>query len=197
MENFTSNVLGASSTVAISSDIYQPTTSPVDIRKAGSTSAATRRIDEHSGIDALLNPTTAVTEDYAPRRPLTSEMDNITNKHIAERHLTNYFATIHTMIPVLHENSFRALYNGYWSRLTRRSTSSTVDSNLQKITAPLVYSVLALGALYEDGHSDHAFWAKEWFAKAREGISNVAEECCFEICLAVYFVVTHPSTDEV
>ena len=67
-----------------------------------------------------------------------------------------------------------------------------MESNVRKITAPLVYSVLALGALYEDGYSDHAFWAKEWFAKAREGVNHAVEECCFETCLAVYFMVTYP-----
>jgi len=116
-------------------------------------------------------------------------MDDIGNKPIADRHLTNYFETIHTLIPVLHEGSFRALYDGFWSRLERESASQQKESNLRKITGPLIYSVLALGALYEDGFTDHAFWAKEWFAKAREGINNAVEECCFEICLAVYFVV--------
>jgi len=116
-------------------------------------------------------------------------LDDIANKPIADRHLANYFATIHTLIPVLHEGAFRALYNNYWSRLSCQSSSPQTESNLRKITAPLIYSVLALGALYEDGYNDHAFWAKEWFAKGREGINNAVEECCFEICLAVYFLV--------
>jgi hypothetical protein len=150
---------------------------------------ATRRIDEHSGIEALLNPATASTEDFAPREPVTSKMDDIANKPIADRHLTNYFETVHALIPVLHEGSFHALYDEFWSRLERESASQQTESHLRKITAPLIYSVLALGALYEDGFTDDAFWAKEWFAKAREGINNAVEECCFEICLAVYFVV--------
>ena len=116
-------------------------------------------------------------------------MDDIANKRIADRHLANYFATIHTLIPVLHEGAFRALYNNYWSRLCSESSSPQTESNLHKITAPLIYSVLALGALYEDGYNNHGFWAREWFAKGREGINNAVEECCFEICLAVYFLV--------
>jgi hypothetical protein len=69
------------------------------------------------------------------------------------------------------------------------NASPRTEGNLRKITPPLIYSVLALGALYEDGFSDHAYWAKEWFAKAREGVNQASEECCFEICLAVYFLV--------
>lgn len=180
---------GATSTVAIASDLYQAATSPVASQKPGTSPPSTRRIEELSTIDALLNPTTASTEDYTPRKPITSNSDDIANKSIADRHLANYFATIHTLIPVLHEGAFRALYNNYWSRLSCENSSSQGESNLRKITAPLIYSVLALGALYEDGYNDHAFWAKEWFAKGREGINNAVEECCFEICLAVYFLV--------
>ena len=173
----------------MASDLYQAATSPVTIQRTGISPSATRRIDEHSGIDALLNPATTSTENYTPRKPVTSDMVDIGNKPIADRHLANYFETIHTLIPVLHEGSFRALYDGFWSRLECESASQRTESNLRKITAPLIYSVLALGALYEDGFTDHGFWAKEWFAKAREGINNAVEECCFEICLAVYFVV--------
>lgn len=186
---FFNDVSGATSTVAIASDLYQAATSPVASQRAGTPPPATRRVDELSGIDALLNPATASTEDYTPRKSVTSNLDDITNKPIADRHLTNYFATIHTLIPVLHERSFRALYDGFWSRLEFETASQWTESNIRKITAPLIYSVLALGALYEDGFTDHAFWAKEWFAKAREGTNNAVEECCFEMCLAVYFLV--------
>lgn len=141
------------------------------------------------GLNALLNPETTSTEDYTPLKPPNSRFDDVAHKPIADRHLANYFATIHALIPVLHEPSFRALYNGFWSRLACQSGSPGMDSNVRKITAPLVYSVLALGALYEDGYNDHAFWAKEWFAKAREGVNHAVEECCFETCLAVYFMV--------
>ena len=182
-------MLGATSTVAIASDPYQAAAPPAAIQRPGMLPPATRRIDEHSGIDALLNPATESTEDYTPREPVTSKMDDIANKAIADRHLANYFETVHTLIPVLHEGSFHALYNGFWSRLERESASQQTESHLRKITAPLIYSVLALGALYEDGFTDDAFWAKEWFSKAREGINNAVEECCFEMCLAVYFVV--------
>jgi hypothetical protein len=86
------------------------------------------------------------------------------------------------------------LYNAHWSRISCQTAASPrTDSNLRKITAPFIYSVLALGALYEDGFNDSNFWAKEWFAKAREGISNAVEECCFEMCLAVYLVVSFTS----
>ena len=183
-----SNYSGATSTVAIASDLYQAATSPVTIQRAGTSPPVTRRIDEHSGIDALLNPASASTEDYSPRKPVTSEMDDVANKPIADRHLTNYFATIHSIIPVLHEGAFRALYNAFWFRIECESVNQQTEANLRKITSPLIYSVLALGALFEDGFTDHAFWAKEWFSKAREGINNAVEECCFEICLAVYFV---------
>ena len=190
---FVDNKLDAPSTVAIASDLYQIATSPVAIQRADTPTPGPRRFEEHYGIDALLNPAATSTEDYTPRKPATSKIDDIGNRPIADRHLTNYFATIHTLIPVLHEASFRALYNGFWSNLEYKSdTSQLVESNLCKITAPLIYSVLALGALYEDGFSDHAFWAKEWFAKAKDGINNAVEECCFEICLAAYFLVcTH------
>ena len=180
---------GASSTVAIASDLYQAATSPIANHKTTGSSPAARRIEEHSGIEALLNPETTATEDYTPRKPVTSTLDDITNRSIADRHLVNYFETIHTLIPVLHEKSFRALYNAHWSRISCQTTASPgADYNLSRITAPLIYSVLALGALYED-YNDSNFWAKEWFAKAREGASNAVEECCFEMCLAVYFVV--------
>lgn len=183
------NALGTTSAVTAASDLYQTGPSTVATQKVGPLQPTTRRIDDHSGIDALLNPATTSTEDYAPRKPVTSSLDDLANKPIADRHLVNYFATIHTLIPVVHEASFRALYNAFWSRLGSQSPTSQPEFSLHKITAPLIYSVLALGALYEDGFSDHAFWAKEWFAKAREGVNNAVEECCFEMCLAAYFLV--------
>jgi hypothetical protein len=186
--------IGATSTVAFASNLYQAATSPVATQRHLSTSPSARRpsgLDQvESGLNALLNPETTSTEDYTPLKPPSSRFDDLGHKPIvADRHLANYFATIHALIPVLHEPSFRALYNGFWSRLASQSGSPGMESNVRKITAPLVYSVLALGALYEDGYNDHAFWAKEWFAKAREGVNHVVEECCFETCLAVYFLV--------
>lgn len=186
--------IGATSTVAFASNLYQAATSPVATQRRLSTSPSARRpssLDQvDSGLNALLNPETASTEDYTPLKPPSSRFDDVGHKPIADRHLANYFATIHALIPVLHEPSFRALYNGFWSRLASKDASPGMESNVRKITAPLVYSVLALGALYEDGYNDHAFWAKEWFAKAREGVNHAVEECCFETCLAVYFLVT-------
>jgi Fungal specific transcription factor domain len=144
-------------------------------------------------IDALLeapNPAIAGTEDYTPLKPHTPVMDNINIKPTADRHLSNFFATVHTLLPVLHEASFRALYENFWSRMTCQGGSPRSEGNLRRATSPLVYAVLALGALYEDGYDDHVLWAKEWFAKAREGIDHAAEECCFEICLAIFFLVS-------
>ena len=185
--------IGATSTVAFASNLYQAATSPVATQRRISTSPSARRPSGLDQVDpvlsALLNPETTSTEDYTPLKPPSSRFDDIAHKPIADRHLANYFATIHALIPVLHEPSFRALYDGFWSRLALQSGSPRMDPNVRKITAPLVYSVLALGALYEDGYNDHAFWAKEWFAKAREGVNHAVEECCFETCLAVYFMV--------
>ena len=188
---------GATSTVAFASNLYHAATSPVASNKYGATSPVSHRRSmseqDNSGIDELM---TTSTEDYAPLKPHASGFDDvtITQKPIADRHLANYFATIHTLIPVLHERSFRALYHAFWSRMTCQTGSPRTESNLRRITGPLIYSVLALGALYEDGYSDHAFWAKEWFAKAREGVNYAVEECCFELCLSVYFLVTLPSS---
>jgi len=151
--------------------------------------------EDNPAIGALLqspDPTTAATEDYTPLRPRTPVRDDASVKHIADRHLANYFATIHSLIPVLHEGAFRTLYYNFWSQVNTQAQSPRTDTHsrkLQKITAPLVYSVLALGALYESGYNDHVYWAREWFGKARDGINNAIEECCFEMCLAVYFVV--------
>jgi len=181
--------LGATSTVAIASDLYQAATSPVATQQAGTSPPSGRRIDEHSGIDALLNPAIDPIEDYTPRRPVTSTTDDISNKPIADRHLANFFDTIHTLIPVLHEGAFRELYDAFWRRV-ENEPASHAESNIRRITAPLVYSVLALGALYEDGYHDHAMWAKNWFAKARDCVNNALEECCFEMCLGVYFLVS-------
>jgi hypothetical protein len=188
-------MIGASSAVAFASNLYHAATSPVASKNYPSsspvlprrTSSDINKVDP--SLDALLNPATTSTEDYTPLKPHTSRFDDISNKPIADRHLSNYFATIHALIPVLHERSFRQLYNAFWSRLACSNASPRTEGNLRKITAPLIYGVLALGALYEDGFSDHAFWAKEWFAKAREGVNQASEECCFEICLAVYFLV--------
>jgi hypothetical protein len=183
-------MLGATSTVAFASNLYQAATSPVATQKFGAASPVAHRRSSsdqgNTGIDELI---TSSTEDYAPLKPHISSFDDITQKPVADRHLANYFATIHTLIPVLHERSFRALYNAFWSRMTCQSESPRTESSSRRITAPLIYSVLALGALYEDGYTDHAFWAKEWFAKAREGVNHAVEECCFEMCLAVYFLV--------
>src|SRR5208282_5472795 len=65
-ESFINDTSGATSTVAIASDLYQAAISPVAIQRAGPSPPATRRIDEISGIDALLNPATTSTEDYIP-----------------------------------------------------------------------------------------------------------------------------------
>jgi hypothetical protein len=184
---FLALILGATSTVAFASNLYQAATSPVASQQYGGSSPSRSRSEQdNSGIDALI---TSSTEDYTPLKSNTSRFDDINQKHVADRHLIVYFATIHTLIPVLHERSFRALFDAFWVRVTNNGDSPRTESHLRKITAPLIYSVLALGALYEDGYGDHAYWAKEWFAKAREGVTLTTDECCFETCLAVYFLV--------
>jgi Fungal specific transcription factor domain len=133
-------------------------------------------------LNALLqapNTSRLPTEEYTPLKGHTPLIPDSNLKHFRDRHLANYFAKVHNLIPVLHECSFRALYENFWSPRT--------ESNLRKITSPLVYSVLALGALYDDGH--HILYAKDWVGKARKGLDHAAGECGFEICLAEFFLV--------
>jgi hypothetical protein len=186
-----SNVPGATSTYAFASNLYSAATSPVTTFQKYTVKSPDATRGRTVSIDALLeapNPATASTEDYTPLKPHTPVIDNINVKPTADRHLANYFATVHVLIPVLHEGSFRALYENFWSRMACQGGSPRTETN-RKATSPLVYAVLALGALYEDGYDDHVLWAKEWFAKAREGVNHGAEECCFEICLAIFLLV--------
>jgi hypothetical protein len=137
-----------------------------------------RRVSLHALLQAP-NTSTAPTEEYAPLKGHTPLITDANVKHFRDRHLANYFAKAHNLIPVLHEYSFKALYENFWSPRT--------ESNLRKVTSPLVYSVLALGALYDDG--DHILYAKDWAGKARKGLDHAAGECRFEICLAEFFLV--------
>lgn len=110
-------------------------------------------------------------------------------KHVADRHLENFFATIHIYFPIFDIPTFRAKYarlrDLFDSNLLFTSSS---ENQVQQQTLCLLYAVLALGVLYSDD-DDSLSWASWYFSEAQELFGRLFDAVSLELVQAGMFMV--------
>lgn len=109
--------------------------------------------------------------------------------HIADRHLDNFFQTIHTFLPILDKPRFRIKYNSLrkFFRDRRFIFATTEDPNRTQFIC-LLYAILALGAMYEDDQDDSATWASWYFAEAQSMLGRLLDASNLELTQAATFL---------
>lgn len=110
-------------------------------------------------------------------------------KDVADRHLENFFATIHIYFPIFDIPTFRAKYarlrDLFDSNLLFTSPS---ENQVQQQTLCLLYAVLALGVLYSDD-DDSLSWASWYFSEAQELFGRLFDAVSLELVQAGMFMV--------
>jgi hypothetical protein len=103
---------------------------------------------------------------------------------IADVHVDNYFSTIHNILPVVHPEAFRTAYHQFWS--ASPLDTETITSRQWQC---LMYSVLAMGALYSDTGANDADWASNYFSEAQELLGPLFGATCIETVQAAMLMV--------
>jgi hypothetical protein len=103
---------------------------------------------------------------------------------ISDVHLDNYFRTVHHILPIIHPEAFRTAYHQFWS--TSPLDTETITSRQWQC---LMYSVLAMGALYSDTGGNDADWAANYFSEAQELIVTLFGATCIEVVQAAMLMV--------
>lgn len=109
--------------------------------------------------------------------------------HIADRHLENFFNTIHIFLPILDQAHLRSRYNKLRKLFgdKRLAFATSGDPNRSQF-ACLLYSILALGALYEDGQDDSCAWASWYFAEAQSMLGRLLDASNLDLTQAAMFL---------
>jgi hypothetical protein len=109
--------------------------------------------------------------------------------HIADRHLENFFRTIHIFLPVLNKSRFKEKYNSLRKIFgdKRLVFATTEDPNRPQFVC-LLHSLLALGALYEDDQDDSSMWASWYFAEAQNMLGRLLDASNLELTQAAAFL---------
>lgn len=145
--------------------------------RVGDSSVETDKLGLHTMLDSydLVMP-----HNTAIRRYRTLQKD------VADRHLENFFATIHIYFPIFDIPRFRAKY----SRLRDLFGSNLLftSNQVQQQSLCLLYAVLALGALYADD-DDSSFWASWYFSEAQELLGRLFDAISLELVQAGMFMV--------
>lgn len=105
-------------------------------------------------------------------------------EHIANAHAENFFGTVHNILPVLDPEVFWAGYHKFWN-----SPPSEVETVTSRQWQCLIYSVLAMGAMYSNTGANEAEWAANYFAEAQELLGNLFSATCLETVQATIFMV--------
>lgn len=108
---------------------------------------------------------------------------------VADRHLDNFFATIHVYFPIFDISGFRAKY----ARLRELFGSNLLhapngDSQGQQQSLCLLYAILALGALYA-ADEDSSSWATWYFSEAQELLGRLYDAVNLQLVQAAMFMV--------
>lgn len=109
--------------------------------------------------------------------------------HIADRHLENFFRTIHIFLPMLDKSRFKQKYNSLRKDFgdKRLVFATTEDPNRPQFVC-LLYAILALGALYEDDQDDSSMWASWYFAEAQNMLGRLLDASNLELTQAATFL---------
>ncbi|KAH6643575.1 fungal-specific transcription factor domain-containing protein [Boeremia exigua] len=109
--------------------------------------------------------------------------------HVADRHLENFFRTIHIFLPILDQAHLKARYNAL-RRLfgDKQLTFATSGEPNRPQFVCLLYSILALGALYEDDQDDSCVWASWYFAEAQSMLGRLLDASNLDLAQAATFL---------
>jgi hypothetical protein len=109
---------------------------------------------------------------------------------VADRHLDNFFATIHTYFPIFDVSNLRARYSrlreSFGSNLLYASAG---ESQGQQQSLCLIYAILALGALYA-ADEDSSSWAAWYFSEAQELLGRLFDAVNLQLVQAGMFMVS-------
>lgn len=134
-----------------------------------------------------LDELTSFSDYIVPPNALRSDWHLQT--HIADRHLDNFFRTIHVFLPILDQVRFTSRYSTLRELFNdkRLVLPAPHDSNRPQFVC-LLYAVLALGALYEDDHADSSAWASWYFSQAQGMLGRLIDASNLELTQAATFL---------
>jgi hypothetical protein len=140
---------------------------------------------ESLGLDKLLGH-----YDYVMPHNTSLRRHRSLQKCIADRHLSNFFSTIHIFLPIFDMD----IFNDKYQRI-----SSLFGDNLLYVASEddksrphflcLLYAVLALGALYEHGREDSSAWAAWYFSEAQNALGQLLDAVNLELVQAAMLMV--------
>ncbi|KAJ5812132.1 hypothetical protein N7474_008433 [Penicillium riverlandense] len=107
-------------------------------------------------------------------------------EHLANAHVDCFFLTVHDTIPVLNEDTFRSAYGLFWNAPPSDSTNTHTRQS-----QCMIYSVLALGALYSKAAANDSQWAANYFAEAQKLLGGALGGNCLEIVQATMLMATY------
>ena len=111
-------------------------------------------------------------------------------RDVADRHLTSFFRTIHIFLPLFDASNFKEKYAALRPLFgDHRLFIPTQQNPNQQQCLCLLYSVFALGALYEDGKEDSSIWASWYFAEAQEMLGRLMDAVNLELVQAAMLMV--------
>lgn len=114
--------------------------------------------------------------------------------NIADRHLRNFFRTIHILLPIFNINSFYAKYRALRPLFGDNCLLLPChESSGRQQFLCLLHTVLALGALYEDEQEDSSVWASWYFAEAQELLGHLLDAANLELVQAAMLLVRVPT----
>lgn len=154
-------------------------------------------------LDRLMQPTTGRVQDFETLglNDLTGFCDYIVppnalrhhrclREDIADRHLDNFFRTIHIFLPIFDVQTFRTKYAAVRSLFgDNRLFVLTQDTRDRQQFLCLLYAVLALGALYEHDKVDSSSWASWYFAEGQEMLGRLLDAVNLELVQAAMLMV--------
>lgn len=112
-------------------------------------------------------------------------------EEIADRHVENFFQTIHFLLPVFDINTFQNKYKNFRPLFgDNRLLLPTSEISGQQQYLCLLYAVLALGALYEDGREDSSSWASWYFAEAQAILGRLLDAANLELVQAAMLMAS-------
>lgn len=111
-------------------------------------------------------------------------------EEVADRHFENFLKTIHIFLPLFNESKLKKRYQEIRPLFgDHRLLIPSVERQSQPQFVCLLYAILALGALYEDGHEDSSSWASWYFVQAQEMLGRYLDAADLELVQAAMLMV--------
>ena len=126
-------------------------------------------------------------EDIYSSSDMTSTSGWTFQENLANKHIDCFFDKISDIIPVLNVPAFRSSYYSFLNPGNASPSESQIPRSRQRQC--LIYSVLALGALYSETDRSGPEWAAKYFVKAQGLLGQLFGDNCLELVQATMFMV--------